>query len=234
MLPYQNDSWWDSISNLKSKTMKTLKMGDGVAVPMAAPATLQKQKSEAALKKHAVDERRRRRRINTHLRTLRHLLFPTSSSKVVKAAVLKEAVRRVKELKKMAEVEAGGEWWRGGGATWSFMFPGESDEATVSYYKGREGKAVVKATVCCQDRPGLNQDLSEAVRMIGARVVGAEMATVGGRTKAEVVVQWLDGGGGEDVGSLRRALKALVESRALGYSGLGLVVNGYPGACSGK
>ncbi|GMP45747.1 hypothetical protein CsSME_00014159 [Camellia sinensis var. sinensis] len=56
------------------------------------------------------------------------------------------------------------------------------------------------------------------------------MVTIVGRIKAEVVVQWREGGGGkEDVGSLRRALNTLVESRAPGCLGHLMTINSHNG-----
>ncbi|KAF5955368.1 hypothetical protein HYC85_008224 [Camellia sinensis] len=56
------------------------------------------------------------------------------------------------------------------------------------------------------------------------------MATIGGRMKVEMVMQWQEGNGGnEDVGSLRRALNTLVESRASGCLGHLMTINSYNG-----
>ncbi|GFY85898.1 hypothetical protein Acr_04g0006360 [Actinidia rufa] len=185
----------------------------------------QKQKTEEAAKKHALAEQVRRRRINDHIDTLRQLIAPSMTSRTVKASVLTETIRQMKELKKRAAEAAlkfNGQGRSGGAAatSGSFTFPDESDEATVSYCEAGEGR-MVKATVCCEDRLGLNQELTEAIRSVGASAVRAEMATVGGRTKAEVVVRLRQGGEEEDVGSLTRALKALVECRVSGFSSLG-------------
>ncbi|XAR48501.1 hypothetical protein NMG60_11031346, partial [Bertholletia excelsa] len=175
-----------------------------------------KKKSNEAARKHAVAERRRRWRIKGHMETLRQLLIENvSTSRTVKATILTEAVRQVKELKRAADAalrEVGEDRHVSSGeGSPAFMFPGEADEAAVSYCN-ISGRKAAKATVCCEDWPGLNRDLTEAIRSVGATAVRAEMATVGGRTRAEVVVEWRAGGGGEeDVGSLRRALKALVE-----------------------
>ncbi|XP_057489907.1 putative transcription factor bHLH107 [Actinidia eriantha] len=183
----------------------------------------QKQKTEEAAKKHALAEQVRRRRINDHIDTLRQLIAPSMTSRTVKASVLTETIRQMKELKKRAAEAAlkfNGQGWSAAATSGSFTFPDESDEATVSYCEGGEGR-MVKATVCCEDRLCLNRELTEAIRSVGASAVRAEMATVGGRTKAEVVVRLRQGGGEEDVGSLTRALKALVECRASGFSSLG-------------
>ncbi|KAF7140649.1 hypothetical protein RHSIM_Rhsim06G0072300 [Rhododendron simsii] len=141
----------------------------------------------------------------------------------VKASILTETIRQLKELRKRATDVASKQYGHGD-VSGCFTFPDESDEATVSCCKGGESKTV-KATVCCEDRPGLNQDLTEAIRSAGGKPVGVEMATVGGRTKAVVVVRWVEGGGeAEEVGLLTRALKALVESGPLGFSRLGQIV----------
>lgn len=95
----------------------------------------------------------------------------------------------------------------------SSPFPGELDEASVSYY----GEGLLKATLCCEDRPGLNRDLVQAIRSVRVRPVKAEMVTVGGRTKSVVVMKRTGGGGGEEeVKDLKVALKAVVENRAFG------------------
>lgn len=110
--------------------------------------------------------------------------------------------------------------------TWPF--PDESDEASLISYCDGEAK-LVKATVCCDDRPGLNRDMARAIRSVRLRPVRAEMMTVGGRTKNVVVMQCGGpsggGGGEEDIRALRRALKAVAVNRA-SSSGLGQMVYG--------
>ncbi|KAA8528353.1 hypothetical protein F0562_035708 [Nyssa sinensis] len=241
MLPFQNDCLFQSIANrnglvLEPNTMKTTKTGSEYW-SSSSESMSRRKKSEAASKRHAIQEQKRRQRINEHLTTLRELLIPNMNSKTAKASILTETVRQVRELRKRAaEVAAalrrdGDECGGCSDGSRSFWFPGDGDEATVSYCEdGSEGRAA-KATVCCEDRPGLNRELTEAIRFVGATAIRAEMATIGGRTKAELVVQWREGGGEEGAGSLKRALKAVVENRALDFSGLGHVmsVNTAPG-----
>uniref|UniRef100_A0A2C9U0Z1 BHLH domain-containing protein n=1 Tax=Manihot esculenta TaxID=3983 RepID=A0A2C9U0Z1_MANES len=191
------------------------------------------KKSTDACKSHKEAERRRRQRINAHLSTLRTLL--PSTTKTDKASLLAEVVHHVKELRSQAAHVARHQDTdgscsiscsvRGAEPEHFCAFPGESDEATLSYCDGEVKTMMV--SVCCEDRPGLNRDLSHAIRLVRARAVRAEMMTVGGRTKSVVVLQWASGGdGGDDeVGILRRALKAVVENRVSG-SGLGQVVHG--------
>ena len=143
--------------------------------------------------------------------------------------MLAEVVHHVKELRKRADDMA-----KQDGDTW--IFPSESDEASLSYCDGDDdggdnnnnnnNSKEMKATLCCEDRPGLNVDLARAIRAGRARAVRAEMMTVGGRTKSVVVVKWAESvGGEEEIGALKRALKAVVENR-VSDSGLGRVVSG--------
>ncbi|CAL9170236.1 transcription factor bHLH30-like isoform X1 [Musa acuminata AAA Group] len=127
-----------------------------------------------AVRSHSEAERRRRQRINGHLATLRSLL--PAATRLDKAALLGEVVRQVRELRVRVEEVA-------------VMVPGEGDEVGVEEEEegggggGGRGR-VVRAWVCCADRPGLMGELSRAVRSVRARAVRAEMVTVGGRTRS--------------------------------------------------
>ncbi|CAI0417525.1 unnamed protein product [Linum tenue] len=183
--------------------------------------------SSAASKSHKESERRRRHRINAHLSTLRSLL--PKRVKPDKASLLAEAVDHLRQLRKHAAEKVAG---KTGAEPWC-LIPGELDEATVSCCGGGDGKKkMMRLSVCCNDRPGLNRDLSQAIRSVRARAVRAEMVTVGGRTKSVVTVEMEaeagDNGGGweeEDVRILKRALTAVVLNRNSG-SGLGHVARG--------
>ncbi|OMO50735.1 hypothetical protein CCACVL1_30290 [Corchorus capsularis] len=177
---------------------------------------LSERKPTDACKSHKEAERRRRQRINAHLSTLRSLL--PSTTKTDKASLLAEVVHHVRELRRQVEDVARRE---GGGLRSnnqteleSWPFPGECDETALSFCD-KEGK-LLKATVCCEDRPGLNRDLSRAIRSVQARVVRAEMTTVGGRTKSVVVMQW--NGDEEKIGPFKRALKDVAENRVSGLA----------------
>ncbi|KAL5102528.1 hypothetical protein RYX36_006855 [Vicia faba] len=197
------------------------------------------RKSSEACKSHREAERRRRQRINTHLSTLRSLLPNTAKSD--KASLLAEVVQHVKRLRKGAD-DVANRWNDESSTPCSgepgsvvsseeaelWPFPGESDEATVGYCGG-EGGGVrrMKATVCCEDRPGLNRDLAQAIRSVRAKPVRAEIMTVGGRTKSVVVVEWgNDGREEKEVEALERGLKAVVENRAFVDSGMGPLLLG--------
>ncbi|KAJ8541309.1 hypothetical protein K7X08_002125 [Anisodus acutangulus] len=166
-------------------------------------STIRKNKSKDAAVTHAVAERKRRERINSHLHTLKKL-FPYLPKKD-KPRVLTEAVTQLKELRKNVAQQL---------ELSSLFLPSENDVVIVNYCDNEE--RTIKATICCEDRPGLNRDISSAIRSVQGRMIKAEMATVGGRTKAEMVVVLGKANGGEkDVGQLKRALKAVVENRAL-------------------
>nr|XP_018686892.1 PREDICTED: transcription factor bHLH30-like isoform X2 [Musa acuminata subsp. malaccensis]XP_018686893.1 PREDICTED: transcription factor bHLH30-like isoform X2 [Musa acuminata subsp. malaccensis] len=127
-----------------------------------------------AVRSHSEAERRRRQRINGHLATLRSLL--PAATRLDKAALLGEVVRQVRELRVRVEEVA-------------VMVPGEGDEVGVEEEEEEGGGGggrgrVVRAWVCCADRPGLMGELSRAVRSVRARAVRAEMVTVGGRTRS--------------------------------------------------
>ncbi|KAL8232648.1 hypothetical protein R6Q57_002426 [Mikania cordata] len=136
-----------------------------------------------------------------------------------KASVLSETVRRIKDLKNMVSYLSSSpceddDWCFN--THRSFFIPSEKDLATVGYYDSGE-KTTVRAVVCCNDRPDLNHDLMKAINSVCAKAVKAEMATVGGRTQVDVVVEWPECGGGmEDVGLLRTALNAVVKDHILG------------------
>ncbi|XP_057975284.1 transcription factor bHLH30-like [Malania oleifera] len=207
-------------------TMKSVLLdgGDG-------DSSLGSASEECKKKKHSEAERKRRRRHLAHLATLRGLL-PEKLTKKDKASLLAEVVRQVRDLKKQAAdaapvaAEHDGDVGGGGGdgSETSWCFPGDADDVTLSYCG--EGGEMIKATVCCEDRPGLNGDLARAIRSVGGRAVRMEMATVGGRTKSVVVMQRGRNGGKEEeveeeteeeeIGRLKRAFKAVVENRVSG------------------
>ncbi|XP_028789806.1 transcription factor bHLH30-like [Neltuma alba] len=224
MLPFRSfygfESWLDqsAYSQEPSSSIKSVELDNGK--PILSATSKSERKSMEACKSHREAERRRRQRINAHLSTLRSLL--PNAVKSDKASLLAEVVRHVKELRKQADdvtrhhdgdssgSTISGESRSDPGDSEQWAFPGESDEATVSYCDGGGERKLVKATLCCEDRPNLNRDLEEAIRSVRAKAVRAEMMTIGGRTKSVVVVQWT--AGEEEVGALERALTAVVES----------------------
>ncbi|GMH24146.1 hypothetical protein Nepgr_025989 [Nepenthes gracilis] len=180
-------------------------------------------KALAACKSHKEAERRRRKRINGHLATLRTLL--PNLIKTDKASLLGEVVRRVRELKKTTtelRSSVDSDACSSGGSSTKvgvLLLPGDADE--VRLCRCEADSSIVIATLCCEDRPELMSDLTRALRSVKAKVVRAEMATVGGRTKSILWVQGVGGGGGHEgpFVSLSRALKVVVDKPS--SSGMG-------------
>ncbi|KAA8530765.1 hypothetical protein F0562_005467 [Nyssa sinensis] len=170
-------------------------------------------KAIAACKNHSEAERRRRRRINDHLATLRTLL--PNTIKTDKASLLAEVVRQVRELKKQTEElmatsnnDVHG-YSSNANVTNECGFPSETDELKLCYCDGDSG--TIKATLCCEDRPELISEMTMALRSLEAKVVRAEMSTVGGRTKCVLWLQ-VSASGDEGLGTLRRALKVVIDT----------------------
>ncbi|GAB4847224.1 hypothetical protein Ancab_026233 [Ancistrocladus abbreviatus] len=187
-------------------------------------------KAMAACKSHKEAERRRRKRINGHLATLRTLL--PNLIKTDKATLLGEVVRHVRELKKTTSVltsptvtassTSKGDVSSGGGKEESIL-PGDTDE--VRLCQCDQDTSIVIATLCCEDRPELMSDLTRALSSVKAKLVRAEMATVGGRTKSILWVRGVSGGGAREGGgfmTLSRALKVVVDKPNSSFcSGMG-------------
>ncbi|KAG6394477.1 hypothetical protein SASPL_145074 [Salvia splendens] len=159
--------------------------------PNLSPRSMAEAKAVAASISHKEAERRRRKRINGHIATLKSIL--PNAIKTDKASLLGEAVRRVKELKKTAAAQED--------------YPSEADELKLSQC---ESTGLVKAALSCDDRPEIIVDMIQALKAAEAKVVRAEMATVGGRTKS---VLWVRVGAQNDagLGGLRRALKMVMD-----------------------
>ncbi|KAK2977290.1 hypothetical protein RJ640_013055 [Escallonia rubra] len=204
-------------------------------VILSSTSTTAEEKALAACKSHSEAERRRRRRINGHLATLRTLL--PNTIKTDKASLLAEVVRRVKELKKTtselavtSDSDACNTYSSASAniniANEHYMFPSETDELKLCYCGG--DSSTIKASLCCEDRPELISELTRALRSVEAKVVKAEMATVGGRTKSELWVRVsLAGDGGLVL--VRQALKVVVDRVAFApASGQALLGNKRP------
>ncbi|XP_065880216.1 transcription factor bHLH30-like [Euphorbia lathyris] len=126
-------------------------------------------KALAASKSHSEAERRRRERINNHLAKLRSLL--PSTTKTDKASLLAEVIQHVKELKRQTSLIAE-----------TSPIPTEIDELTVDT-SDEDGKFVIKASLCCEDRSDLIPDLIKTLKALRLRTLKAEITTLGGRVK---------------------------------------------------
>ncbi|KAK7309754.1 hypothetical protein RJT34_06732 [Clitoria ternatea] len=155
-----------------------------------------------AAKKHSEAEKRRRIRINGQYETLRSVL--PSLIKKDKASVLVETIKQVKELKKkVAKLE------ESSGVPKNVKFPSGADKLNLEKCNDEHG--LVKTTLSCEDRPGLMSAIARALGSVRAKVVKAEMLTVGGRTRS---VLWVQGPGNEGLGMLKGTLKVAMHKPA--------------------
>ncbi|XP_010511901.1 PREDICTED: transcription factor bHLH30 [Camelina sativa] len=163
-------------------------------------------KALAASKSHSEAERRRRERINNHLAKLRSIL--PNTTKTDKASLLAEVIQHVKELKRETSV-----------ISETNLVPTESDELTVAFTEEEEtgdGKFVIKASLCCEDRSDLLPDMIKTLKAMRLKTLKAEITTVGGRVKNVLFVTGEESSGEEVeeqycIGTIEEALKALME-----------------------
>ncbi|PIN19935.1 hypothetical protein CDL12_07376 [Handroanthus impetiginosus] len=149
--------------------------------------------------KEAEAERKRRERINGHLDRLRALLL--CNSKTDKASLLAKVVQRIRELKQQtSEI-----------MQFDQTFPSEVDEiAVLQNHDSVDGKSIVKASLCCEDRVDLITDLIEILKPLPLSPLRAEMATMGGRMRNVIVLAGDKDQTDESVLLLRDALQTLV------------------------
>ncbi|KAF5207048.1 Transcription factor bhlh [Thalictrum thalictroides] len=219
----------DGYSSHSHSLLGSMDMVNGGGSTIISNSSTAEKKAISASKSHSEAEKRRRERINGHLRTLRTLL--PNTIKTDKASLLAEVVHQVRELKKLAADVAGKDGngcsssssgssttTSSGSGSREWIFPGESDEIIMSYCESDERSesswSRVKVTISCEDRVDLVKDLSDAVKSVRARVVKAEMSTIGGRTKSELVIEKRRGGSEDDdseLSVLKRALKSVID-----------------------
>lgn len=166
-------------------------------------------KALAASKSHSEAERRRRERINNHLAKLRSLL--PNTTKTDKASLLAEVIQHVKELKHQTSLIAD-----------TSLVPTEIDDLSVDNVLDEDGKPVIKASICCEDRSDLLPDLIKTLKALRLRPLKAKITTLGGRVK-NVLFITRDENNGEgchdhehqqlqySISSIQDALKAVME-----------------------
>lgn len=163
-------------------------------------------KALAASKSHSEAERRRRERINNHLAKLRSLL--PSTTKTDKASLLAEVIQHVKELKRQTSLIAE-----------TSLVPTEVDELTVDT-SDEDGKFVIKASLCCEDRSDLLPDLIKTLKALHLRTLKAEITTLGGRVKNVLFITGEEDYSSDEqnqqqqqycISSIQEALKAVME-----------------------
>ncbi|CAL9181502.1 unnamed protein product [Musa hybrid cultivar] len=129
-------------------------------------------KTAMAMKSHSEAERRRRERINGHLSVLRSMV--PCDDKMDKAALLAQVISHAKKLKRnAAEINK------------SYTVPSDTDEVRVEVEGDMTiaGRLMVRASLCCDDRPEILADLRQALSGLHLKTVRAEISTLGGRMK---------------------------------------------------
>nr|CAA8287152.1 Unknown [Brassica oleracea]CAA8391754.1 Unknown [Brassica oleracea]CAA8403328.1 Unknown [Brassica oleracea] len=167
-------------------------------------------KALAASKSHSEAERRRRERINNHLAKLRSIL--PNTTKTDKASLLAEVIQHVKELKKETSV-----------ISETNLVPTENDELTVAFTEEEEtgdGRFVIKASLCCEDRSDLLPDMIKTLKAMRLKTLKAEITTVGGRVKNVLFVTGDESSGEEEmeeycIGTIEEALKAMMDKSSV-------------------
>lgn len=104
-----------------------------------------------------------------------------------KASLLAKVVERVRELKQQTseimQIEEG--------------FPSETDEITVLSNddsssslssSSNDGRLLIKASLCCDDRSDLIPDLIEVLKSFQLSPLRAEMVTLGGRIRNVIIL----------------------------------------------
>lgn len=187
------------------------------SAPFGLQAELQKMtaqeimdaKALAASKSHSEAERRRRERINNHLAKLRSLL--PNTTKTDKASLLAEVIQHVKELKRQTSLIAE-----------SSPVPTEIDELSVDNASDEDGKFIIKASLCCEDRSDLLPDLIKTLKALRLKTLKAEITTLGGRVRNVLFITSedddvvLDQQQQYSITSIQEALKSVMEKAAGG------------------
>ncbi|EES15038.1 transcription factor AIG1 [Sorghum bicolor] len=146
-------------------------------------------KALAASRSHSEAERRRRQRINSHLARLRSLL--PNTTKTDKASLLAEVIEHVKELKRQTSAVLDGEGEEEeepAAARQHLLLPTEADDLAVDAAEDGDGRLVVRASLCCEDRVGLIPDIARALAALRLRAHRAEIATLGGRVRNVLLI----------------------------------------------
>lgn len=120
-----------------------------------------------------------------------------------KASLLAEVIQHVKELKRQTSVIAE-----------TSPVPTEIDELTVDNALDEDGRPVIKASICCEDRSDLLPDLIKTLKDLRLKTLKAEITTLGGRVKNVLFITGSeDDSNVEDhsLTSIQEALKAVME-----------------------
>jgi hypothetical protein len=108
-----------------------------------------------------------------------------------KASLLAEVIEHVKELKRQTSAVLDVAEREDASASQQQQFrhlPTEADELAVEAAEGGEGRPVVRASLCCEDRAGLIPDIARALTALRLRARRAEIATLGGRVRKVLLI----------------------------------------------
>lgn len=95
----------------------------------------------------------------------------------------------MKELKRQTSAVLGaGDGDDDASARQHVLMPTESDELAVDAGEDEEGRLVVRASLCCEDRAGLIPDIARALAALRLRARRAEIATLGGRVRNVLLI----------------------------------------------
>ncbi|XP_061376633.1 transcription factor bHLH51-like [Gastrolobium bilobum] len=165
------------------------------------------ERAASASKSHSLAEKRRRDRINAQLATLRKLI--PKSDKMDKAALLGSVVDRVKDLKRKAM-----------DVSKAFTVPTEIDEVSIDYDTIQDESCtkvnkfkdniIIKASVCCDDRPELFSELIQVLKGLRLTAVKADISSVGGRIKSILILCSKDSEEGVCLSTLKQSLNSAV------------------------
>jgi len=122
-----------------------------------------------------------------------------------KASLLAEVIEHVKELKRQTSAVLEGEEAGAAAARQHLLLPTEADDLAVDAAEDGDGRLVVRASLCCEDRVGLIPDIARALAALRLRAHRAEIATLGGRVRNVLLITTDDDdeeeeGGGEGQG----------------------------------
>lgn len=107
-----------------------------------------------------------------------------------KASLLAEVIEHVKELKRQTSAVLDHQREQQPQQhLLHHLLPTESDELAVeAVAEDGEGRLVVRASLCCEDRAGLIPDIARALAALRLRARRAEIATLGGRVRNVLLI----------------------------------------------
>lgn len=102
--------------------------------------------------------------------------------------------------------------------------PTETDELTVDNASEEDGRWVIKASICCEDRPDLLPELIKTLKSLKLRTLRAEITTLGGRVRNVLFITGEEDEDGDEaeewsLSSIHEALRGVMEKNNGGDEG---------------